>query len=48
VPLTLTAAAKEALDQACAAGLGDADFASVARLLRPAGPVRCSSVQEEG
>ncbi|MGH3169660.1 MAG: NAD(P)-dependent oxidoreductase [Trebonia sp.] len=36
LPLTLTAAARESLERACAAGLGDADFASVARLLRRA------------
>lgn len=35
LPLTLTAAAKESLDRACAAGFGDADFACLARLLRP-------------
>ena len=36
--LALTATAKESLDQACAAGFGDADFACVARLLRPGPP----------
>ena len=35
LPLTLTSTAKESLDQACAAGFGDADFACVARLIRP-------------
>ena len=34
VPLPVTAAAKEFLDATCAAGFGDADFASVARVLR--------------
>jgi 3-hydroxyisobutyrate dehydrogenase-like beta-hydroxyacid dehydrogenase len=38
LPLTLTAAAKQSLDRACAAGYGDADFACLARLLRPGGP----------
>ena len=32
--LPLTAAARQTLEEACAAGLGDADFASIARLLR--------------
>jgi 3-hydroxyisobutyrate dehydrogenase-like beta-hydroxyacid dehydrogenase len=36
--LALTVTAKESLDRACAAGFGDADFACVARLLRPDGP----------
>ncbi|HEY6496685.1 MAG TPA: NAD-binding protein, partial [Trebonia sp.] len=40
VPLALTATAKQSLEQACAAGLGDADFASVARLLLPGHPAR--------
>jgi 3-hydroxyisobutyrate dehydrogenase len=35
LPLTLTATAKETLDRACAAGFGEADFACLARLLRP-------------
>ena len=35
LPLDLTATAKHCLDQACAAGHGDADFAYLARLLRP-------------
>lgn len=35
LPLTLTATAKALLDRASAAGFGDADFACVARLLRP-------------
>lgn len=35
LPLTLTATAKESLDRACVAGFGDADFACLARLLRP-------------
>ena len=35
LPLAVTATAKESLDQACAAGFSDADFACVARLLRP-------------
>ncbi len=38
LPLTLTATAKESLDRACTAGFSDADFASVARLLRPSRP----------
>jgi 3-hydroxyisobutyrate dehydrogenase-like beta-hydroxyacid dehydrogenase len=38
LPLDLTATAKRCLDQACAAGYGDADFAYIARLLRPARP----------
>jgi 3-hydroxyisobutyrate dehydrogenase-like beta-hydroxyacid dehydrogenase len=36
--LTLTATAKESLDRACAAGYSDADFACIARLLRPCHP----------
>jgi 3-hydroxyisobutyrate dehydrogenase-like beta-hydroxyacid dehydrogenase len=32
LPLTLTAAAKESLERACAAGFGDADYACLARL----------------
>jgi 3-hydroxyisobutyrate dehydrogenase-like beta-hydroxyacid dehydrogenase len=35
LPLTLTATAKESFDRACAAGFSDADFACLARLLRP-------------
>jgi 3-hydroxyisobutyrate dehydrogenase len=35
LPLALTGTAKESLDRACAAGFSDADFACVARLLRP-------------
>jgi 3-hydroxyisobutyrate dehydrogenase len=35
LPLALTVTAKESLDQACAAGFGNADFACVARLIRP-------------
>ncbi len=35
-PLPITAAAKQFLDDTCAAGLSDADFASVAQLLQPA------------
>jgi 3-hydroxyisobutyrate dehydrogenase-like beta-hydroxyacid dehydrogenase len=35
LPLAVTATAKESLDRACAAGFSDADFACVARLLRP-------------
>jgi 3-hydroxyisobutyrate dehydrogenase len=38
LPLTLTATAKDSLDRACAAGFGDADFACLARLLRPSRP----------
>jgi 3-hydroxyisobutyrate dehydrogenase-like beta-hydroxyacid dehydrogenase len=38
LPLTLTATAKETLDRACAAGFSEADFACVARLLRPGRP----------
>ena len=38
LPLALAAAAKESLDQARAAGFGDADFACVARLLREGRP----------
>jgi 3-hydroxyisobutyrate dehydrogenase-like beta-hydroxyacid dehydrogenase len=38
LPLALTATAKESLDRARTAGFGDADFACVARLLRPAPP----------
>jgi hypothetical protein len=37
IPLTRAAVAKESLDQARAAGFGDADFACVARLLREGG-----------
>ncbi|HEY7279242.1 MAG TPA: NAD(P)-dependent oxidoreductase [Trebonia sp.] len=36
--LAATATAKKSLDQACAAGFSDADFACVARLLRPRPP----------
>jgi 3-hydroxyisobutyrate dehydrogenase-like beta-hydroxyacid dehydrogenase len=35
LPLTLTDTAKQSLDRACAAGFADADFACLARLLRP-------------
>ena len=35
LPLTLTVTAKQSLDRACVAGFGDADFACLARLLRP-------------
>jgi 3-hydroxyisobutyrate dehydrogenase len=38
LPLALAATAKESLDRAGAAGFGDADFACVARLLRPQRP----------
>lgn len=38
LPLAVTATAKESLDRACAAGFSDADFACVARLLRPSLP----------
>jgi 3-hydroxyisobutyrate dehydrogenase-like beta-hydroxyacid dehydrogenase len=38
LPLTLTATAKQSLDRASAAGFGDADFACLARLLRPGRP----------
>ncbi|HXJ26331.1 MAG TPA: NAD-binding protein, partial [Streptosporangiaceae bacterium] len=37
LPLSLTATAKQSLDRASAAGFGDADFACLARLLRPGG-----------
>jgi 3-hydroxyisobutyrate dehydrogenase-like beta-hydroxyacid dehydrogenase len=35
LPLALTVTAKQSLDRACADGFGDADFACLARLLRP-------------
>jgi 3-hydroxyisobutyrate dehydrogenase-like beta-hydroxyacid dehydrogenase len=38
VPLPVAVAAKEFLDRACAAGFSDADFASVAQILRPDAP----------
>ena len=43
VPLPVTAAAKQALDAACTAGFSDADFASVAHVLRQSASQAASS-----